>query len=476
MGDAVAEISCDVAVIGAGTAGLAAFRAARAAGAHAVIIESGPGGTTCARVGCMPAKLLIAAADAAHGARSATTFGVGVASVSIDGRAVMRRVQAERDRFVDIVRADYAELPQEMRLEGRARFLAPTTLAVDGTIVSARAIVIATGSTPLVPDPYRDFADLVDTTDTVFDMTDLPSSLAVVGAGPLGLELAQALARLDVRCAVFDRSETIGGLSDRVALAAAERLIGRDLPFHLGVTPEFSRAGEGVRLRWTEDGAARDETFARVLVATGRPPNVTGLDLEAAGLACDQRGTPLFDPETMRCGASAIFIAGDADAARPVLHEASLQGEIAGRNAALWPQVERHRRPPAFAIVFTSPNLATVGLRGADVDPARHVVGVASYDDQGRARIAGACGGPLRLFADRETGQLLGAEMVGPRIEHVAHLVMFAVDRGLTASAMLAIPVYHPTFEEGLHTALRSVCAALHEAGVDEPLHAQDSR
>jgi len=171
------ERSCDIAVIGAGTAGLAAFRAAREAGADAVLIEAGPGGTTCARVGCMPSKLLITAADAADAARRSGRFGIETGPVRVDGPAVLARVREERDRFVAGVREGVARFPESAHIDGRARFDGAATLIVDArTRLSFRAAIVATGSRPVVPGTLRDLGDCVLTTDTLFEITDLPAS------------------------------------------------------------------------------------------------------------------------------------------------------------------------------------------------------------------------------------------------------------------------------------------------------------
>ena len=138
---------CDVAIVGAGTAGLAAERAARSNGASTLLIDPEYRGTTCATVGCMPSKLLIAASHAAHAARSTDMFGISVAEVSIDGKAVMQRVRDERDRFARLTRDNIADIPEGVRLTGRAKFLAPDCLGLDdGRRIEADSIVIATGS------------------------------------------------------------------------------------------------------------------------------------------------------------------------------------------------------------------------------------------------------------------------------------------------------------------------------------------
>ncbi|MCA3370219.1 MAG: FAD-dependent oxidoreductase, partial [Roseomonas sp.] len=179
----------DVAIIGAGTAGLNARREVEKQGGRPLMIEGGAYGTTCARVGCMPSKLLIAAAEAAHAIKGAAQFGLP-ATAHIDGAAVMARVQRERDRFVGFVVAGTEAIPPDQRLLGRARFTGPTTLEVDDhTRVEARAVVVATGSTPFLPPPFDTVAEHVLTSDTVFELPDLPESLAVIGTGVIALEL-----------------------------------------------------------------------------------------------------------------------------------------------------------------------------------------------------------------------------------------------------------------------------------------------
>ncbi|HWH73533.1 MAG TPA: FAD-dependent oxidoreductase, partial [Methylibium sp.] len=191
----------DVAIIGAGSAGLSAGRAARVHTDSVLQIDPGPWGTTCARVGCMPSKLLIAAAEAAHEARHADRFGIAVPEVRVDGRRVMERVRSERDRFVGFVLEDMKALEPEHLLRGRARFLDAHTLHVDtpdGPLrVEAGRTIIATGSRPVVPADWRAaLGERLIVNDDVFDWDTLPRSVAVVGAGVIGLELALALHRL----------------------------------------------------------------------------------------------------------------------------------------------------------------------------------------------------------------------------------------------------------------------------------------
>ena len=153
----------------------------------------------------MPSKLLIAASHAAHAARRAPVFGVHPGDPVIDGPVVMARVRAERDRFVDFTRETFDDLPEGTAVRARARFIGPSELMLDdGRRVQARAVVIATGSQAQIPEPFRDLGPRILTNETIFELPDLPDSLAVIGGGPIGLELAQAMGRLGVPVTLFD--------------------------------------------------------------------------------------------------------------------------------------------------------------------------------------------------------------------------------------------------------------------------------
>ncbi|WMS41579.1 dihydrolipoyl dehydrogenase [Acuticoccus sp. MNP-M23] len=450
------ELECDVAIIGAGTAGLSAERRARANGARTLLIDPAFAGTMCANVGCMPSKLLIAAAEAAHRARNAPVFGVEPGDITINGKDVMKRLRAERDRFVAATRKSFDKLPEGTAIKATARFTGPTSLALDnGDTVRARAVVIAAGSTPRLPSPFEALGDKALTNQTIFELEDLPRSLAVVGGGAIGLELAQAMARLGVDTALFNRGETLAGIDDEDVQSALATIIGDELKLHRGVdvTPEPS--DDGIRLHWTGADAG-ERLFDKVLVATGRVPKVGGLDLESAGLPLDDNGIPLFDRETMQCGDAPVFIAGDVDGDVPILHEASNEGAVAGRNAALYPAMEAEPRTPRFTITFTDPPLAVVGAApGRDT-----VVGSASYENQGRARVEARAKGLVRLYARSSDGRLTGAVLLAPGADHMAHLMALAIMRGETAASLLDMPFYHPTLEEGLKPALREICHA----------------
>jgi hypothetical protein len=273
-------------------------------------------------------------------------------------------------------------------------------------------------------------------------------------SGPTGLELAQALARLGVETAVFEQSGHLAALRDADVTKELRPVLGKEFPIHLGVKLDVEK--EGASLSWSgaSTGAA---SFERILVAAGRPPALDDLNLAATGVATNERGVPNFDPNTLQCGDAPIFLAGDVDAQRPVLHEAALEGAIAGRNAASFPNVSKNKRAVPLSIMFTDPPLATVGSPPSDAT----LVGSASYADQGRARIEARNAGLVRIYADHN-GVLTGSALFAPGMDHIAHLFAWAIERDETAAAVLALPFYHPTFEEGLKPALRQICEAVH--------------
>ncbi|MGD8511057.1 MAG: FAD-dependent oxidoreductase, partial [Gammaproteobacteria bacterium] len=295
----------DVAIIGAGTAGLNARRAVEREGGRPLLIESGPYGTTCARVGCMPSKLVIAAADVAHEIDGAARFGIRVPEYEVDGSAVMDRVRSERDRFAGGVVRDTEALPEEQRLRGHARFTGPTSLLVDNRVeVKARAVIIAAGSSPHIPPPFEGIRDRILTNDDVFELERLPSTLAVVGTGIIGLELGQALHRLGVDVTFFSNADTLGPVTDPEVQRVMRDTLGKELKLNMSATVEEAIADpSGVWLRWRNaDGGEQEEQFEKVLVATGRRPNLDSLELERTGAKLDDHGRPEWDPTTAQLG------------------------------------------------------------------------------------------------------------------------------------------------------------------------------
>ena len=462
------HIHTDVAIIGAGTAGLAAYRAAVDAGKRAVVIEGGPYGTTCARVGCMPSKLLIASAEAAHVPAKWPKLGVRLrGSVEIDGRAVMARVKGERDRFVGFVLDGIETIPAANRIRGYARFVDDHTLQVGEALrVTYAQAVIATGSSPSIAPLLRAAGERLIVNDHVFDWDDLPRAVAVFGPGVIGLELGQALHRLGVEVHLFGRGGPVGPLTDPQVRDYAAQAFRSEFYLDADASIEtIERIADEVVIRFTDiAGHPRELRVDYVIAATGRVPNVRQLGLEQTSLRLDASGVPLFDLQTLQCGSSPIFIAGDVNNVLPLLHEAADEGRIAGENAARFPDVRPGLRRASLAVVFSDPQLAMVGSRYADLDPARIVVGEVSFENQGRSRVMLRNRGLLHVYADISSGAFLGAEMIGPEAEHIAHLLAWALQSGMTVERMLEMPFYHPVVEEGVRIALLDATKKLEDA------------
>jgi len=457
----------DVIIVGAGTAGLGALREVRKRTESFIIINDGPWGTMCARVGCMPSKALIEAAGEFHRRLVFPELGLsGGEGLRVDTGAVLARVRKVRDGFVSETR-ELTDQLGERAISGRARLRGPGQVEVGGRVLEARSIVLATGSRPTVPEAWRPFADRLLTTDSLFEERGLPSRLAVVGLGPVGLEMAQALARLGVQVTAFHAAQTIGGLSAGPVNDAALELLRHELTVHLGHEAQLTAArlpaagseganGEGLRVT----AGAAGVVIERALVALGRTPNVQGLGLETLGVPLDEKGLPEVDRTTLQVAGLPIFLAGDANAEVPLQHEAADDGHISGLNAVA-SSVRRFARRTPLSIVFTDPNLAQVGQRFDARAPDRTVVGEARFADQGRSRMMLRNAGLLRLCADREDGALTGAELFAPEGEHLAHWLALAIHRRSTVFDLLRAPFYHPTVEEGLRTALVEIAKQL---------------
>ena len=466
------KIQADVVVLGGGTAGMGAFRNARLQTDNVYLIENNVFGTTCARVGCMPSKLLIAAAEARHHALHTDPFGVHLDkdSVTVNGEEVMHRVKSERDRFVGFVVSDVEEWPADKRIMGTAKFVDEHTVQIDDHIqITAKSFVIATGSRPVIFPQWEVLGDRLIVNDDVFSWDTLPKSVAVFGPGVIGLELGQALHRLGVKVEIFGVAGAIGGISDPVVAEEAKTVFGEELTLHLDAKTEVKLDAEGnVEVHWEQDGEKGVFHAEYALAAAGRRPNVDNIGLENLNIEKDARGVPVADPLTMQTSIPHIFIAGDASNQLPLLHEASDQGKIAGHNAAIFPNIEGGLRRSVIGVVFTSPQIATIGLKYAQVaakyQPDEFVIGEVSFRNQGRSRVMLVNKGHMRLYAEKATGRFIGAEVVGPAAEHLAHLMAWAHQMKMTIPQMLDMPFYHPVIEEGLRTALRDADAKLKQA------------
>jgi dihydrolipoamide dehydrogenase len=453
----------DVAIVGAGSAGLVALAQVRRAGKSFLLIDGGELGTTCARVGCMPSKAAIQVAEDFHRRHRMDRIGVsGLESLRIDTSEAMEHVRDLRDIFVDRVLSGTTDEMGDEFIEGRAEFLEPDVLEVKGQIVRAGKVIVATGSRPFVPPQWEAFADRVLTTDDLFEQTQLPESVAVIGLGVIGLEMGQMLHRLGVRVTGVDQMETIAGLKDPVVSQVAAEIIGKEFELCLGRPAEVKETDGKLEVRAGQKRVLVD----KLLASLGRIPNVRGIGFEKLGVALDVNGVPVIDPNTMQVADLPVFIAGDATGSGAILHEAVHEGRIAGYNAVR-DEPTAFRRFTPLAITFCDPNIVTVGRTWPDLDQESVVAGELRFGPVGRALILGKNRGVLRVYADRGSARILGAAMVAPHGEHLGHLLAWSIQQGLTVFDVLKLPFYHPVMEEAFQAVLRSIAERLGSESAD---------
>ena len=451
-------LSTDIAVIGAGTAGLTAFNAIKRAGASALLIDRGPLGTTCARVGCMPSKAALHA-----GQRWATARELRAEPKPqelVKPNDLWRHVRTTRDQLAHDAAELTVEVAGDRLLMGEARFVAENTLEVAGQRISARAFILATGSRPVVPASLAALGDRLLTTDTLFELETLPASIGILGVGAVGLEMGLALARLGVRVVGGDLKTTLAGIEDPEVRSRAIERFSRELTLWLGHEVEALAAGDRIELR---SGGSKD-SVDKVLAALGRAPNVEALDLAHTGVETDAQGRFAIDPHTLRVGEAVIFMAGDVSPDRPLMHEAVDEGLIAALGALQivnGRQVTLPSRRTPISIVFSDPDIAAVGDGFDSLDHDRTVIGTAAGSTNGRSRILGAEGNLVRIYVDRNSGVLRGASLIATHGEHLAHSLAWAVQRGETVDELLRMPFYHPSVEEMIQTALKDVAHQL---------------
>ncbi len=435
-------LEADICVVGAGSGGLSVAAGAARMGARTVLIEAGRMGGDCLNTGCVPSKSLIAAAAVVQQVRDAARFGVRTAVPEVDFGAVLRHVRE--------VIAAIAPHDSEARFEGlgvtviraRARFLAGDRLRAGDREVRARRFVVATGSRPAVPSlpGLREIAFL--TNETIFDLEQRPDRLLVLGAGPVGCELAQAFRRLGAEVDLFDLGPILPREDPELVAPLRRRLTTE------GVTvfehARILRAEAGPTLVLAGEDGERRVTGTHLLVATGRRPALADLDLETAGVDCGPDG--ILVDSRMRTSNRRIYAVGDVvDGAPRFTHAAAYEAGIVLRNALL--------RLPARArlewmprVTYTEPQIAQIGLTEAEAAARglHHRVVRVPFTENDRARTEGAAEGAIKLVLGRR-GRILGAGLVGSRVDDLLAPIAMAVQEGAGASALARLPLPYPT-------------------------------
>jgi len=442
----------NVIVIGAGSAGLVAALIAATVKAKVTLVERHKMGGDCLNTGCVPSKALIRSARIADYARRATEFGLEPMAVQVNFRRVMERVQAVVKTIEphDSV-ARFTSLGVDC-LQGDARILSPWEVEVDGRVLSARNIIIASGARPQVPDiPGLAALDYL-TSDTVWELRDSPAHLLVIGAGPIGCELAQAFARLGTRVTLVTHAARVLPREDpEVSALLLQTLQAQGMAVHTGYEPmAFRRDGAAQCASFRTPAGERELVFDRVLLAVGRHANVEGLGLDALGIPLTAAGTVVVD-EYLRTRVPTIFACGDVAGPYLFTHMASHQAWYATVNA-LFGRFRQFKVD--YSIVpwatFTDPEVARVGLneqealaRGIAVDVTRYGI-----DDLDRAIADGEAHGFVKVLTAPGSDRILGATIVGYHAAELLAEFVLAMKHGLGLGKILATIHVYPTLGE----------------------------
>jgi pyruvate/2-oxoglutarate dehydrogenase complex dihydrolipoamide dehydrogenase (E3) component len=447
----------DLIVIGGGSGGLIATSTARILGARVLLLEKRALGGDCLFTGCVPSKALIRAAEVAHLTARADAFGLAVAPArpSINGAQVMAAVKCAIERVGELDSPErYRRLGAEVRI-ARPRFVSPDALDVGGETLRAHRFVVATGSHPTIP-PIEGLAAAAPlTNETIFDLDAIPPSLAVLGGGPVGLELAQALARLGARVTVLEALDRLLPREDVECSAEIRaRLEAEGLTVHTGTrVKRVELDGTERVLACERAGAPVTVRAAALLSAIGRAPNVDGLGLEAAGVRFDSR--KILVDDTLRTSNRRVYAVGDVIGRFPFTHMAGYEGALAARNALLPLSTRADYRVVPWA-TFTAPEVARVGLTEEEARATLDGVVVlrSRFADVDRAITDGTPEGFVKLVTAR--GRLVGAHIVGARAAELIHPAVLAMRERLPLRALASMTWVYPTLSEGLRKAAQS--------------------
>jgi pyruvate/2-oxoglutarate dehydrogenase complex dihydrolipoamide dehydrogenase (E3) component len=438
----------DICVIGAGSGGLSVAAAAAAFGVPVVLVEKGKMGGDCLNTGCVPSKSLIAAARHARAMVDGPLFGVTAGQRTIDFRNVHDHVHGviaaiapndSTERFTGLgVRV----------IEGTARFKDRRTIAVDDDVeIRARRFVIATGSSPAVPPiPGLDATPYL-TNETIFDLTTCPEHLIVIGAGPIGLELAQAFRRLGAKVSVLEALEPLARDDPECAAVVLNELAREGINVRSGLKV-IRVARNQSQLQVIVEGPAGEETVegSHLLVATGRRVNANGLQLDRAAIKHDQRGITV--DKGLKTSNRRVYAIGDAAGGLQFTHVANYHAGLVIRNALfrLPVSVDEDQIP---RVTYTDPELAHVGLTEAEATRRGHAIRILRwpYHENDRAQTERQTHGHIKVVTDKK-GRILGATIVGTAAGELITTWTLAISRGLNIRAFAGIVVPYPTLSE----------------------------
>jgi pyruvate/2-oxoglutarate dehydrogenase complex dihydrolipoamide dehydrogenase (E3) component len=449
----------DFVAIGGGSAGYAGANMAAHLGLKSAIIDGAEElGGLCLLRGCMPSKTLIASANRFMTLRRAREFGLRAENISVHPAEIMER---KRKLIADFgkYRINQLHSGRFALIRGWAKFVDPHTLEIQGdtgtTRITSRSFLIASGSAiKIVPIPGLQETGYLDS-DHILDATHIPKSIVMLGAGPIALEFAHYYNALGTEVTIIQRgAQVLRDMDGDVAMAVSDALCSRGVKLFLGTTiVRAEKTATGKRILFMHEGAEHTADAEEIIYALGRVPNLEPLALDAAGLQYPH-GRLTVSP-TQQTAVPHIFAAGDAAGPHEIVHINIQQAEVAARNihrlltSSPEPLENIDYRLKLF-VAFTEPQVASVGFSERDLMMAGAPYAVAKYAfaDHGKAEVLGETDGFVKLLANSETCEILGAAAVGPQAGELIHELAAAIYFHATAHDLLKIPHYHPTLSE----------------------------
>ncbi len=441
------QLKADICIIGAGSGGLSVAAAAAQFGVDVVLVEKGKMGGDCLNTGCVPSKALIAAAKRAHMMRSSADFGITPHEREVDFAKVHRHIQ---QIISTIAPHDSVERFTSLGvrvIEEAGEFIDKDTVRAGDTLIRARRFVVATGSSPGMP-PIEGLADTsFYTNENIFDLTELPEHLVIIGGGPIGMEMAQAFRRLGARVSVLEMFEPLGRDDPELAAIVLAKIADEGVDIKSGVSIErVASSASGVSVFIGHDGGKREIKASHLLVAAGRRPNTAGLGLEAAGIKHDRRGISVN--EGLRSSNSRVYAIGDVAGSYQFTHVANYHAGIVIR-AILFRLPAKVSEAAIPWVTYTEPELANVGLSEAAARKRYKNIKVLRWNfaDNDRAIAERKTAGMIKVVTTRG-GRILGAAIAGPQAGEIIQPWVLAINSKLSIKAMASVIAPYPTLAE----------------------------
>ncbi|MCR4278413.1 MAG: NAD(P)/FAD-dependent oxidoreductase [bacterium] len=447
----------DVIIIGSGPAGLAAAESARETGAlHIAIIESAKRlGGECPNWGCVPTKALLRSASVLRSAREAKEFGVDISDPKFDFSAMMSR----KNRIVDSLTRDsrMEGILKKMNVDlirGQATFLDSKTVRVGKRKFQSRAFVIATGSKTFIP-PIDGIHDVpYSTSDDLVNLKQLPTSMCIVGGGPIGIEFADLFQTLGVRVSIIEYAPRVLSHEDEdISEYIQKSFQARGIAINTSTeTSSVRHNGNAfqITIKKVNDDSKRTKRIDAELfvIATGKRPAIETLSLEKAKIQLDKRGSPILD-SYLRTTNRRVYMAGDSAGQMMFTHVAHMQGEVAGTNAVL----HKSKRSVLRVVprgVFCTPEIGSVGFTEQEAEEHGHriVTGIGYYSSVGKSLVSGSKDGFAKIIVDTKTRLILGGHIVGHSASEIIHEVALAMQANTPVTVVANMIHAYPTFAE----------------------------